>query len=77
MILSLLSSLERLQTRVGFSSLVGQKCRGNSHEDSHSSGIMVTLLERKVLAAEGQEMKAEDSILGRWVFKNLSLSGRL
>ena len=38
---------------------------------------MVISLERKVLAAEGQEAKTEEGILGRWVFKNLSLLGRL
>lgn len=49
---------------------------GHSHEDSPSKDIMVTSLERKVLSAEVQEEKIKDVILGRRVFKNLSLLGR-
>lgn len=49
---------------------------GHSHEDSPSKDIVVTSLERRVLSAEVQD-KIKDTILGRQVFKNLSLLGRL
>lgn len=58
--------------RLSVGVLLGQECRGNSQEDSLSSGIMARSLRRKVLAAEP---KVEDDILGRWGLKNVSLLG--